>query len=87
MPLFSRPPGALAGGLVLDGEVSSGHRGLQASVRVVHAPSGDICWTDWIDAPVDLARDPPETGAERLATRIAERVEASVQAASAARGA
>lgn len=74
-------------GLVLDGEVSSGHRGLQASVRVVHAPSGDICWTDWIDAPFDLASDQLEAGAERLAIRIAERVESSVEAASAARGA
>ncbi len=62
---------------VLDGELAAGHRGVHASVRIVHTPTTAVCWTNWIDAPIDASRDSPESAAEWLAARIAELVEKS----------
>ena len=62
---------------VLDGKLAPGCRGLHASIRIVHALTDAVCWTHWIDAPVDLSRDTPESAAAWLAARIAELVETS----------
>lgn len=35
----------------LDGEILPGPRGLAVVVRILDVPSGEVCWSDWLDEP------------------------------------
>lgn len=61
----------------LDGTVGLGLRGVQVTTRLVHAATGAVHWTDWLDDPTNLGHDNVEQAAQLLAIRIADRVRRS----------
>lgn len=61
----------------LDGSVGLGLRGIQVTTRLVHAATGAVHWTDWLDDATNVGHDNVEQAARFLAIRIADRVRRS----------
>lgn len=60
--------------LALVGEVRPGQRGLTLVVRVFDVQLGQVCWTDWLDEPIDRFDSPYKDVASLLAARVVDKL-------------
>jgi TolB-like protein len=60
----------------LDGQLLPGLRGLELVTRVLDVPSGDVCWSDWLDEPMDRfdADHSDSDDASLLASRVVDKL-------------